>query len=104
MMPDGELRNPEYASVVNAYLERLGWTQRDLADAMKASKSQVSGWLGKGLGRGIGRDDVCWMAWAIAGGLDGTMPQSKESPHGEQNAGRAELDYHLNRLLDAAGY
>src|SRR5262245_17689696 len=74
----------DFVDKIREHLRVLNWTQQQLADAAGVSRAIVSGWIGK-KDRSIGRDDVCRLAWAVAGGLDEAI---LESPKPDRTLGK----------------
>lgn len=103
----------ELVSLVREHLDALNWSQATLATRAGVSTAQVSGWIGK-RDRGISRDDVCKLTWAIAGGYDGVIivPDARDSDGPDRDdprrprveKGRGALEGLLSAMLHAAGY
>ena len=95
---------PTLSEAVNLALDHLDWSQKDLRLRVNASSTQMSGWLKETPDRSIGSDDICRIAWALAGGLDHAVPLADSIELGEKGAGRGKLDVLLNGLLMLGGY
>lgn len=87
---------------IRLFLRHLKWNQQVLAKRIHVSESQMSAWLRDEPIRSIGSDDICRIAWTIAGGLDqASLPESSDD---EDSIGRGRLDVLLNGFLILGGY
>ncbi len=103
----------DFSALVNELLNSVGWTQADLAYATGLGKNQISEWIGTSKRR-VNRDDVCKIAWAIAGALDGVLVKSHQKTERIESCFSPEdknatssiggLEILLGELLRSAGY
>ena len=94
-------------AVRRVFIPALGWSGRQLGAFSGIPSSQVTEWL-RG-GSRLGADEICRVAWAIAGGLDRVVGDSKIRPEqldevSDRDQCRSHLDFLLNSLLGLAGY
>lgn len=92
---------PRFGAAVELLRKGAGLTQKELATLAGISESQLSLFLSAKEGREVSHDDVCRLAWALAGSLDGVVASENIGRRGQ---GRAKLDVILTTLSFLAGY